>query len=166
MPVTWRSPGSRSTMNGASGYSAVTPSARRAHVGKLHAGQMATPGQPAQASVDGLVTLISTVEYDAFGNVLAVASANNRCARFTYDTSFAQLQTQRASYPEGCAGTTGHGTPLIVTRVYDRVLERVTEVVDSGEPHNNGRVFWHALRQEVCRYCRVGSGGRCAAWPY
>jgi hypothetical protein len=84
---------------------------------------------PADASQDGVIVL-STTQYDAFGNVSALTGAHGRCSSRAYDSDFAQLVTVETDFV-GAPGSDGCGTTALQALAgWDRGQMTPTMVVD------------------------------------
>ena len=115
---------------------------------RSHAGGKAVAPPPSGASKDGTIVL-STRTYDAFGHVVSVQGAANRCQTKSYDSAFAELPVAEID-SAGPLGSDGCGArKLVVTGIYDRGTQVATARV--GYNGERGRVdldsFGRAVRE-------------------
>ncbi len=96
-------------------------------------------GQPKDASIEAsVVSTVSNIEYDAFGNVSTLQGPDGRCVGITYDSLFFQIPAQVAQYLNGCNGSQALTT---ITYTFDRgfgvpTLQSSPFMAGSAAPHS------------------------------
>ncbi|HWL86721.1 MAG TPA: hypothetical protein VNO21_13015, partial [Polyangiaceae bacterium] len=83
---------------------------------------------PPEASADGTI-LVSTQQYDAFGNITYRTAPNHRCRKVTFETDFAQLPIAETIYVGAATGDCG-ATALTAYAAYDRGLAAPVNFID------------------------------------